>query len=288
MIGVEERLLQSVAPGKSGGEVSDEAVTRSGRVEHVDCMARQTKGPFVGHGHRPTGAVSHDDDLPWATEVVDAVSGARPFAPGQRGQLSFVDDNDIRVLQQRGGARLHRRWVEDRASAARAGVAEERRSGSGRDLELSDGNVTGCHLDIRHLSNRQSAVGAGDDDDAVLACGLDNDYGGTAGTIESGHGVHGDATLDKEPHELRTESVAADTADHCRLRTCHGGGDRLVGSLASWMERERGTRHRLARTRRPRRHGHDIHVDRSGHDNPSHDPIILDREGTTVTGTIDQ
>jgi len=109
-------------------------------------------------------------------------------------------------------------------------------------------------------------VGAGGDDDEVLALGVDRDHG-QAGR----HGGDGSYRAGVDPfgaqggQQLAAEVVVADAADHADVGAQPGRCDGLVGALPAGREPGRGAEHGRARAGQPG-HGHgDVHVQAAEH-----------------------
>ena len=138
-----------------------------------------------------------------------------------------------------------------------------------RDFELEEdqaaaAEVLGGGIDI---GREQVVVGALDDEDAVLARGIDEDRRDAARRAGDGADMAG---IDAESLEIAdgvaAEEIVADAADHQHIGAELRRGDGLVGALAAMAHGEGLRLQRLAGLRHPRRVGHQ--VDHVAADNP--------------------
>ena len=111
--------------------------------------------------------------------------------------------------------------------------------GSGGDLQLHDedgggGDEIGGGVDV---GRRDFGVGAGGDDDGVFAALVDEDDGAASGgAFGDGDVVGLDAMLAQGDEQALSEVVVSDATDEVdgvRRRGDPGGGDGLVGALAT-------------------------------------------------------
>ena len=271
--GARERVGQRRARRDAVRERAEERVARAGRVR--DGRGLEARG----HGHPHGLAGAHEAAAPRAQGEHDVLRALGQNRPGrddaflvrarlqtrQDGRLRLVGAHDVAQCEERVGQRLRRRRrrVEDRQGARLAPALQRAHRRGQRHLELRehdfgarDGRVR--FVDVRR---RELAVGAGDDDDLVLAGAVDDDV------RDAGRGglrLTDVRCVDAEGREVaqrrRAERVRADLGDHGHAAPQKRRGDGLVRALAAEELLEARAQQSLAGPREARRAGHEVDV----------------------------
>ena len=112
-------------------------------------------------------------------------------------------------------------------------------------------------------------VGALDDQDAVVAVGVDEDRGHAVGGAGHGADVPGvDAEVGEVAQGVGAEQVVADAADHHDVGAELGRGGGLVGALAAGADGEVGGGQGFAQTRHAVHGGDQVDHVAADHGNP--------------------
>src|SRR5580700_1909407 len=151
------------------------------------------------------------------------------------GRLGLVDHQPVQVLACGGNqlGRILRRGGEVQdcgAGRLRQGLLDR----GGGDLGAEDQDAAVVRGGFGYVGGADLVVGAGGDDDEVLAGLVDRDHGQPGGDTR-----HGSYRLSVDPfgaqggQQLAAEVVAADAADHAYVGAQPSSGDGLVGALAT-------------------------------------------------------
>ncbi len=258
-----------VGPGGGYG------VGGGGGVDGVDTRGRHDAVLLAVADHR-TASAELEDHVFGAGGFGEPAGG--PVGPvvvgsGDAGQglgLRFVGRQDGQVPEALEGDGLWRARIENHRDAALLAATDRVADRLERDLELQEQRVDVLHpgglagvVERRiDVLRGDRVVGAADEDDPVLAVGLDDDRrrAGRAIRVDAEPGGV-DAVLVESGCELRAPGVVAHTSDEpgAAAEACHG--DRLVGALAAWDEPQVVTDDGLAAARRASGADDDVHVD---------------------------
>ena len=255
------------ACGKERGEAADEGIAGAGSIDGIDAIGRDVFDRLVAGGERAVRS-ERDDHAGYAgiQQVDGASAGFVQVVNRQAGEsfgFGFVGNNVIGIGELGDVQPLPRRGIENGANAVAVGEPEGVVDGLKRDFELEDDAVGGTQqigggLDI---GRQERIVGAFDDEDPVLAGGVDKDGGDATGNARSDQDVSGIDTAGGEVLDGGgPKQVVAYARHHGNARTTEARGDSLVGAFAAETELEFPSEDGLTGPRKLVREGGEIHV----------------------------
>ena len=192
-------------------------------------------------------------------------------------RLVLVDHHGVAGGQHRRGQGSEGREVEDGPGPPVGGELDGRRHDVVLELQRHEQDVAGFEVvELGEVLVSHAVIGAGGDDDHVLAVAVVVDDGRSGG--DAGHDLHAGRVHAEggQPLEvLPPLRVVADLAHEERLGTRPHGRDRLVGTLASEAVLDVPGHHGLARPGMPFHVQVQVLTQRAEHDHSAHVHVLL-------------
>ncbi len=260
--------MQRSALGQCAGQRAAEGVAGGGGVHRRDRQRRDDVHGALGAQQcavRAQGDHHGRRSAEGAGRVGDGVQ-VRQRAPDQGGQFPAVGHQYVDHLQQSARQLPRGRGVEQHQAAGQPG---RRLHGRGRDLLLEQGDLGVAEQRPRRRAvlGRERAVGAGADDDRVLAGGgVHRHQRLSAGrSLGHQHPLHIDPLRGQRRPQPPADRVRTDHPHHRDLGSEPRRRDRLVGALAARVLGQGTAQHGLPRPGVVRDRYHQVQVE-AAHD----------------------
>ncbi len=251
---------------KRDGEGAHERVTGRCRIGRDHGMRLDLRdGAVARHEPRASGPERDDNRAgPPGAQRRQRLAGLVRGGPRNGDELRLVHHEVVDSGDEGIGDCGGRCRVEDDGATGFSGNPCGGFHGFERHLELEQHHVRGLdHVTSRlDVGRRQRTVGAGDDDNRVLAGSVHSDERHARRRLRPRRDVADVDPLAREtlPHD-EAEGIVTDPADHRHFAAQPLRRHRLVGALATWHCQERVAREGLTRPGKARGPHDEIHVE---------------------------
>ena len=235
-----ERLL---AGEEADGEAGVECVACSSGVHGFYIERGRHLAEAVGGGEVGALRTHFDDDIFGAAleekfGAARGCGGSDGFGGGkaaENARLAFVGRDPGGDLEQAGGQFARGSGIEHQRDIVAVGEGAESFESDERDFELREDHAgfaqqRGVRGDI---FGKQLAVGAGDDDDVVLAIAANIDERDAGRTFHAADGIYADAGVAQSIFERGAERIVANISEHADGIAEPGDADGLVRAFAA-------------------------------------------------------